>query len=101
MLKRYNSVKCDNATVSIEKVSPMRRNENNRFSYPILSPILMLITKHIFCRYGGLIANLLQNNNPLPGKQADSTPVHPSVGIFFFKKMGLFFLQYKKKIAKK
>ena len=90
MLKRYNSVKCDNATVSIEKVSPMRRNENNRFSYPILSPILMLITKHIFCRYGGLIANMLQNNNPLPGKQADSTPVHPGVGIFFSKRWDCF-----------
>ena len=60
------------------------------FPTPFLSPILMLITKHIFCRYGGLIANLLQNNNPLPGKQADSTPVHPGVGIILFKKIGFF-----------
>ena len=56
----------------------------------------MLITKHIFCRYGGLIANLLQNNNPLPSKQADSTPVHPGVGIILFKKRGKFFCNTKK-----
>ena len=55
----------------------------------------MLITKHIFCRYGGLITNLLQNNNPLPGKQADSTPVHPGVGIILLKKKDCFLATQK------
>ena len=55
----------------------------------------MLITKHIFCQYGGLIANLLQNhNNPFPGKQAEYTPC---VGIILFKKWGVVFLKCKKK----